>query len=114
MRVMGKVIMNHAAIRHEYKDKNGGKELDRYCDTRFGACCIMCESAKENKSALRKTVVSEAFDEFMKCKKKPKTDQPSYFSLDEQQSSLACTTTCDSGRHRRIRPLSRCVYHRWC
>ena len=36
MRVMGKVIMNHAAIRHEYKDKNGGKELDRYCDTRFG------------------------------------------------------------------------------
>ncbi len=93
MRVMGKVIMNHAAIRHEYKDKNGGKELDRYCDTRFATCCIMCESAKENKSALRKTVVSEAFDEFMKCKKKPKTDQPSYFSLDEQQSSLACTTT---------------------
>ena len=43
MRVMGKVIMNHAAIRHEYKDKNGGKELDRYCDTRFGSCCIMCE-----------------------------------------------------------------------
>jgi len=29
MRVMGKVIMNHVAIRHEYKDKNGGKELDR-------------------------------------------------------------------------------------
>ncbi len=35
--------LNHAAIRHEYKDKNGGKELDRYCDTRFGTCCIMCE-----------------------------------------------------------------------
>jgi hypothetical protein len=49
MRVIGKVIMNHAAIRHEYKDKNGGKELDRYCDTRFGTCCIMCESAKENR-----------------------------------------------------------------
>jgi hypothetical protein len=50
MRVIGKVIMNHAAIRHEYKDnlKNGGKELDRYCDTRFTTCCIMCESAKEN------------------------------------------------------------------
>ena len=70
MRVIGKVIMNIGAIRHEYKDKNGGKELDRYCDTRFGTCCIMCESAKENKSALRKTVVSEAFDDFMKNKKK--------------------------------------------
>ena len=32
-------------------------------------------------SALRKTVVSEAFDEFMKCKKKPKSNQPSYFSF---------------------------------
>jgi hypothetical protein len=85
MRVMGQVIMNHVAIRHEYKDKNGGKELDRYCDTRFATCCIMCESAKENKSALRKTVVSEAFDEFMKCKKKPKTDQPSYFSFTKGQ-----------------------------
>jgi hypothetical protein len=81
MRVIGKVIMNIGAIRHEYKDKNGGKELDRYCDTRFGTCCIMCESAKENKSALRKTVVSEAFDDFMKNKKKPKKNQPSYFSF---------------------------------
>jgi hypothetical protein len=35
-------------------------------------------------------------------------------ALREQQSSLACTTTCDSGRRGRIRPLSRCVYHRWC
>ena len=88
MRVMGKVIMNHVAIRHEYKDKNGGKELDRYCDTRFATCCIMCESAKENKSALRKTVVSEAFDEFMKCKKKPKTDQPSYFFRTSSKAHL--------------------------
>ena len=39
MRVIGKVISNHAKIRHEYKDKNGGKELDRYCDTRFGSSC---------------------------------------------------------------------------
>jgi len=85
MRVIGKVISNHAKIRHEYKDKNGGKELDRYCESRFGTCCIMIESAKENKSALRKTVVSEAFDEFMKCKKKPKTDQPSYFSFTKGQ-----------------------------
>ena len=35
-------------------------------------------------------------------------------ALREQQSSLACTTTCDSGRRGRIRPLSRRVYHRWC
>ena len=35
-------------------------------------------------------------------------------ALREQQSSLACTTTCGSGRRGRIRPLSRCVYHRWC
>ena len=35
-------------------------------------------------------------------------------ALREQQSSLACATTCGSGRRGRIRPLSRCVYHRWC
>ena len=33
-------------------------------------------------------------------------------ALREQQSSLACATTCGSGRRGRIRPLSRCVYHR--
>jgi len=54
--------MNIGAIRHEYKDKNGGKELDRYCDTRFGTCCIMCESAKENKSALRKNSIKCGFE----------------------------------------------------
>ena len=35
-------------------------------------------------------------------------------ALREQQSSLACATTCGSGRRGGIRPLSRCVYHRWC
>ena len=79
MRVIGKVIMAHAASRHECKDKNGGS---------FGTCCIMCESAKENKSALRKTVVSEAFDEFMNCKKKPKTDQPSTFPWTSSKAHL--------------------------
>ena len=47
LRVIGKVIMNHAAIRHEHKgvveDKNcgPGKELDRFCDTRFGTCSVL-------------------------------------------------------------------------
>ncbi len=73
-------------------DKNGGKELDRFCDTRFGTCCIVCESAKESKSALRKTVEPEAFDEFEHWHtvqeegfKKPKTDRPSYFSFTKGQ-----------------------------
>jgi hypothetical protein len=57
MRVIGKVIMAHAASRHECKDKNGGS---------FGTCCIMCESAKENKSALTKTVVRPSYFSFTK------------------------------------------------
>ncbi len=40
--------------------------------------------------------------------------KPTWPALREQQSSLACTTTCGSGRRGRIRALSRRVYHRWC
>ena len=40
---------------------------------------------QENKSVLRKTVFSEAFDELMKCKKKPKSDRPPYFSFTKGQ-----------------------------
>ena len=93
MRVMGKVIMNHAAIRHEYKDKNGGKELDRYRDTRFGTCCIMCESAKENKSALRKRSRSAQRSDVGKRTRTSSAPNETDLALDEQQSSLACTTT---------------------
>jgi hypothetical protein len=64
----------------------------------------MCGLAKENKNALRKTVVPEAFDEFMQCKKKPKTDQPTYLSFTKGQGlshhALGKLTTSGMCAHR--------------
>ena len=65
----------------EYKDANGGKELDKHCATRFCTEVYMAESAKANFEALKKTVVSKPMDAFMKCKKKPNAKEPSYFSF---------------------------------
>jgi hypothetical protein len=80
MRVIGKVIMNHAAIRHEYKDKNGGRDLDRYCESRFGTCCIMHDRVGQGEQECsEEDGCLRGLREFMKCKKKPKTDQPPYF-----------------------------------
>ena len=83
LRVIAKVIMNHGELRAEYKDVNGGKELDKHCATRFCTGLYMAESAKANLEALEKTVVSKPMDAFMKCKKKPNTKEPSYFLVHE-------------------------------
>ena len=81
LRVIARVIMNHGELRAEYKDVNGGKELDKHCSTRFCTEVYMAESAKANLEALKKTVVSKPMDAFMKWKKKPNTKEPSYFSF---------------------------------
>ncbi len=54
--------MNQAELRAEYKDANGGKELDKHCATRFCTevpVYSMAESAKANLESLKKTVVSK-------------------------------------------------------
>jgi hypothetical protein len=71
----------------------------------------------EHMDALTKIAGAEVVDQVITdsagdCKKARRLLKD--LALREQQSSLACTTTCGSGRRGRIRPLSRCVYHRWC
>ena len=53
----------------EYADINGGLDLDKYCETRFGTAVIMCESLKKNIDPVRKTAVSSAFQKWMSDKK---------------------------------------------
>lgn len=54
-----RVVYNHDIVRDAYQNKENGKRLSQFVETRFSVVSLMCEDLKDNKNALLRTVASD-------------------------------------------------------